>query len=66
MVNRRVYVVHVYEHGLGYLVTVPELPEVAPFTLKREHQAEDAARYYIAKVLSSDPDSFELDVYAMF
>lgn len=63
---RRIFRVEVEEIGLGYLVKVPELPEVAPFTLKKEHQAEDAARYYIAKALSSDPDSFDLDVHRFF
>lgn len=54
------------EIGGGFLVTVPELPEVTPFGLRKEQQAENAARYYIAKALSADPDTFDLDIFAMF
>ena len=66
MTERRVWRVEVEEIGGGFLVTVPELPEVTPFGLRKEQRAADAARYYIAKALSADPDSFDVDVYAMF
>jgi hypothetical protein len=45
MSERRIFRVEVEEIGGGFLVTVPELPEVTPFGLRKEHQAEDAARF---------------------
>jgi predicted RNase H-like HicB family nuclease len=62
MSERRIFRVEVREIGGGFLVTVPELPEVTPFGLRKEQQAEDAARYYIAKALAQDPTSFDLQI----
>ena len=66
MTERRVWRVEVEEIGGGFLVTVPELPEVTPFGLGKERHVESSARFYIAKALSVEPDSFDVNIFAMF
>lgn len=66
MIQRKVWRVEVEEIGGGFLVTVPDLPDVTPFGIRKERHVESSARFYIAKALSVDPDSFDVDVYAMF
>ena len=58
--------VEVEEIGGGFLVTVPDLPEGRPFGIRKERHVESSARFYIAKALTTDPFSFDVDVFAMF
>jgi len=61
-----VWRVEVEQIGGGFLVTVPELPEVTPFGLRKERHIKSSARFHIAKALAVDPDSFDIDDVAMF